>query len=523
VTILSRSGAILYHISDALASAGIAQNGVLGVGGDGAVGTTFRELVPLIMEHEATDLVVVAGEIGGAQEEAFAEEVREKPEKFPKTIVALVTGARAPAGKTFGHAGAIVAAGQKYGTYASKRAALEAAGITVVNSQRDLIGAVRGALRGKIYFDVPLYYERMREIWEAPPELPSWSTCITLVEPNRIVVAGYPLGMIIEKKTLLEASHLLLTLELPTATDLRRVEQTADAAARDSAPEISENPAEQLSTTLARYFLADSSASGGRLQQTAWALGRSVRYFAAILKNGAALDKAHAGASLGSLIYRAISGAESATPERERLLEAMAVASVDHGVTSPSAQAAILAATVRAPFAMGLTSGAGAIPAIHGGAGAKAAEFYLACVRRSQREGVALDDATAITLAEMAHAGLRISGLGHRIHTEDPRRYVLWEMAEKAGTAGPCVEISKMMEDLFEEARGFRLPINVDGVIGAIVADMGLEPIAAKAIFILGRLAGLSAHYFEELRTQPPMRRVRFDQAVYRGPGLRSF
>ena len=79
------------------------------------------------------------------------------------------------------------------------------------------------------------------------------------------------------------------------------------------------------------------------------------------------------------------------------------------------------------------------------------------------------------------------------------------------------------MEDLLEEARGFRLPINVDGVIGAIVADLGLKPVAAKAIFILGRLAGLSAHYFEELRTQSPMRRVRFEEAVYRGPGLRSF
>ncbi|MHC4861719.1 MAG: citrate/2-methylcitrate synthase, partial [Planctomycetota bacterium] len=85
------------------------------------------------------------------------------------------------------------------------------------------------------------------------------------------------------------------------------------------------------------------------------------------------------------------------------------------------------------------------------------------------------------------------------------------------------VEISKMMEDLFEEARGFRLPINVDGVIGAVVADMGLDPIAAKALFILGRVAGLSAHYFEEVLTQPPMRRVRFEEAVYRGPELRGF
>jgi citrate synthase len=61
------------------------------------------------------------------------------------------------------------------------------------------------------------------------------------------------------------------------------------------------------------------------------------------------------------------------------------------------------------------------------------------------------------------------------------------------------------------------LPINVDGVIGGIVADMGLNPSIAKALFIYGRLAGLSAHYFEEISSQPVMRRINFSEAVYRG------
>ena len=91
-------------------------------------------------------------------------------------------------------------------------------------------------------------------------------------------------------------------------------------------------------------------------------------------------------------------------------------------------------------------------------------------------------------------------------------------MAERAGISGDCVEISKLMEQIFPEVRGFSLPINVDGVIGAVVADLGLEPVAAKALFILGRVAGLTAHYFEETLTQPPMRRVNFAQAKYRGP-----
>ena len=68
----------------------------------------------------------------------------------------------------------------------------------------------------------------------------------------------------------------------------------------------------------------------------------------------------------------------------------------------------------------------------------------------------------------------------------------------------------------FKSVRGLTLPVNVDGVIGAIVADMGLDARVAKAVFVFGRLAGLAAHHFEEVSTQPPMRRVNFDQAVYR-------
>ncbi|MCK4721277.1 hypothetical protein KAU08_11480, partial [bacterium] len=87
VTIISRSGAILYHLSDALASAGIAQNAVLGIGGDGANGSTFQDLVPVAMNYENTDLVVIAGEIGGSKEELLAEDIKTNPDKYHKPMV----------------------------------------------------------------------------------------------------------------------------------------------------------------------------------------------------------------------------------------------------------------------------------------------------------------------------------------------------------------------------------------------------------------------------------------------------
>ena len=172
VTIISRSGAILYHMSDALASAGIAQNAVIGVGGDGAIGSTFLDLVPLAMGYENTDLVVIAGEIGGCQEEVLANDIIQHHEKYPKPIVAVLSGAHAPEGKTMGHAGAIVTPGQGYGTFESKKKSLEKAGVKVVNSQYDLIEAVKSKLGGKTYFEIEHYYDKMRTIWESPPKKP---------------------------------------------------------------------------------------------------------------------------------------------------------------------------------------------------------------------------------------------------------------------------------------------------------------------------------------------------------------
>ena len=109
------------------------------------------------------------------------------------------------------------------------------------------------------------------------------------------------------------------------------------------------------------------------------------------------------------------------------------------------------------------------------------------------------------------------AGKGDRLHTHDPRRDALWRLAKRTGAAGDCVALSKIVGDAFKAVRGMTLPINVDGVIGAIVADMNLAPRVAKAIFIFGRIAGLAAHYFEEIATQPPMRRIDFAQAVYTG------
>ncbi len=524
VTIVSRSGAILYHMSDALASAGIAQNAVLGVGGDGAIGTAFRELVPMVMGYENTDLVVVAGEIGGSMEELLALDIRKNRDHYPKPIVAIISGRLAPEGKTMGHAGAIVAPGQEYGTFESKKAALESAGVEVVNSQYDLIDAVKSKLGGRTYFQIDRYYQKMKDIWEAKPKKPSWGTLITKVVPNSLMVSGYLLSDLIEKSGFLETTHLLVKGELPSDRVLKEHEARALEACRMDAPQFSWAKTDDISKVLAAFLLLDEhlaeypqTGKDGPVQKTVFAVGRFARYLARRLGTEAALKGAGSEEPFSSIVCRILTGEDRVDPRRARMLEAMIVASVDHGVTPPSAQATIIAASTRAAYEVAVAQGIGAITDVHGGAGAKAAEFFRLCVNKSKEDGIDPAEATRSVMSEYVKAGRRIEGMGHRIHTQDPRRDALWKLADECGVTGDCVRVSKIAGDVFEQVRGMTLPINVDGVIGAIVADMGLEPALAKAIFVYGRLAGLSAHYFEEVATQPQMRRINFAEAVYKG------
>jgi citrate synthase len=204
------------------------------------------------------------------------------------------------------------------------------------------------------------------------------------------------------------------------------------------------------------------------------------------------------------------------------MLEACLVASVDHGVTPPSAQVALLVASVRGALEMVLAAGVGAITDVHGGAGAKAAAFFRECEARAAARELPLPRAIQVVIHERIERGDRIEGLGHRVHTQDPRRDILWQLADDCGAAGTCTAISKIVEAAFAAVRGMTLPVNVDGVIGAVVADLGLDERVAKALFVTGRVAGLAAHAFEEEATQLPMRRIVFGEAEYRGPEATS-
>jgi succinyl-CoA synthetase alpha subunit len=98
----------------------------VGIGGDPITGTSFVDALELFERDEATEAVVLIGEIGGAAEEEAAEFIRAH---FTKPVVAFIAGRSAPPGKRMGHAGAI--ATRSSGTAAEKIAALQNAGVRV--------------------------------------------------------------------------------------------------------------------------------------------------------------------------------------------------------------------------------------------------------------------------------------------------------------------------------------------------------------------------------------------------------
>jgi succinyl-CoA synthetase alpha subunit len=126
VGVVSRSGTLTYQIGNELAQRGFGNSSIVGIGGDPVPGSSFIDVLELFEADPETELIVMAGEIGGSAEEEAAAFIAEH---VSKPVVAYIAGFTAPAGKTMGHAGAIVSGSQ--GTAQAKAEALEAAGVRV--------------------------------------------------------------------------------------------------------------------------------------------------------------------------------------------------------------------------------------------------------------------------------------------------------------------------------------------------------------------------------------------------------
>jgi citrate synthase len=194
----------------------------------------------------------------------------------------------------------------------------------------------------------------------------------------------------------------------------------------------------------------------------------------------------------------------------KRLLDAILISSADHGSGAPScATARLVASGNRQSLSAAVAAGILAIGDAHGGAGAASMEMIAEGLEMARSESISIAAAAAKMFREARVAKKRLPGLGHRVHSTDPRVAVLFGMATEAGIPTDGIAFMRALEA--EAAAQVKpLPMNIDGALAAVLHDLGFPPAAGHLLFIVGRVAGLTAEVAEEYAREKPMR-IRFD------------
>ena len=194
--------------------------------------------------------------------------------------------------------------------------------------------------------------------------------------------------------------------------------------------------------------------------------------------------------------------------ERERtLIDAILIGVCDPGPAAPSCAAArVVASGNRQSMSAAVAAGILAVGDEHGGAGELCMAMIAGGIANAEQRSIALDVAATELVDRFIERGERVPGLGHRVHRSVDRRVdVLFSLARRGNEDGAGVRFMQAVHAVASR-RIKPLPINIDGGLAAILYDLGFPPEAGKLIFIIGRVAGLTAEVAEEYAREKPMR-----------------
>jgi citrate synthase len=190
-----------------------------------------------------------------------------------------------------------------------------------------------------------------------------------------------------------------------------------------------------------------------------------------------------------------------------RLIDAILIGVADHGAGAPSCAAARLAASGnRQSLSAAVAAGVLTIGDEHGGAGSGCMDLLYDGLSRTRASNRPFAEVAGELVAEARARGDKLPGFGHRVHSViDPRVAVLFDLAVHEGLAGDGIQFARALEDAIR-AKIKPIPLNIDGALAAILVDLGFPSAVGRLLFVIGRVAGLSAEVLEEHTREKPMR-----------------
>jgi citrate synthase len=194
------------------------------------------------------------------------------------------------------------------------------------------------------------------------------------------------------------------------------------------------------------------------------------------------------------------------TKGERRLFNAILIGVCDHGPSAPSAAAArIVASGNRQSLEAAIAAGVLAIGEEHGGAASACMQMIGEGIDLARRQSISIQESARRTVSDAKRKQRRLPGLGHRVHTYDPRAHVLFNLAREDNLARDGIAFMEALQDSARELIR-PLPVNIDGALSAVLFDLGFPPTFGKLMFIIGRVAGITAQVMEEYAREKPMR-----------------
>lgn len=258
-----------------------------------------------------------------------------------------------------------------------------------------------------------------------------------------------------------------------------------------------------------------------RRRASGWTTGLTSIAPNSILMRGYRLDDLMGRVNFGEGVYLLLTG-DLPSPSVGRLIDAMLVSFIDHGVTPPSTLAARNAATTGASIRGAVAAGVLGFGRYHGGDALACRALLDEGLRR--RSGGIREAARSVVEDVVQRGDVPPPGFGHRYHTVDPRATRLLQIAHELEVDEDYTGLLRAVEIELGRHAGLQeqsLPINIDGAIAAVCGDMGLGSEVADALLIISRVPGLAAHALEEQRREAPMRVIDPTAHQYDGPAAR--